>query len=85
MKTGTIRSLSIAVGALLALDGAVLLYAGLRFGRASVTVLGAALLVAPAGLFLAWRRHVRQVAEIATARQDLKHEVESMRDALRGG
>ena len=74
----------IAVGFFL-LDGVLLLLAGL-WGRALVPAAGGLLcLAAAAGVWLVWRHHQRQVAELTAARRAVRAEVEALRELVRGG
>lgn len=77
------RTLTIAAVALLALDGGLLLAAGLWSGGTTLLLAGAGFLLAAAAVVVLWRRHCRAVAEIAAAREAVRAEASALRDLLR--
>ncbi len=73
----------LAVG-FLVLDGVLLLLAGLWTHRWGPLLGGAVCLAGAAGVVWLWRRHQRQVADLATARQAVREEVLALRALVRG-
>jgi high-affinity Fe2+/Pb2+ permease len=77
------RALTIIAVALLALDGGLLLLAGLWGRQPGLMAFGAGLLLAALLVVLLWRRHRRTVAEIAAAREAVRAEASALRDLVR--
>ena len=78
------RVLTLLAVACLALDALLLLYSGLSLGRPVLIVGGVACGIAAVLVVLGWRRYRRAMAELEQARRDMRAEVESIRDLLRG-
>lgn len=72
---------TVAVGVLL-LDAVLLGIAGVALDRRALVLWGVVCGVLAALVALAWRRYRRTVAEIDAARQDMRREVESIRELL---
>lgn len=71
-----------AVG-FLALDGVLLLLAGLWAHRGGLALGGAVCLAAAAGVLLMWRRHLRALAELREARRAVADEARALRALIR--
>ncbi len=78
------RALTVFAVGFLTLDGALLLLAGFWGRSAGPIVGGLACLGGALGVLLLWRRHRRQVAELAAARREVRREVLALRALLRG-
>jgi hypothetical protein len=78
------RAVTIFAVGFLILDGFLLLLAGLWGRRPGPAVGGVICLLGAAGAWQLWRRHRRQVAELAAARREVRHEVLALRALLRG-
>ena len=78
------RTLTVLAAAFLAFDGAGLIAAGLWLSKPLMVVIGACLFASSGLVFLYWRRHRRQVQEIAEARRALVAEARALRDLARG-
>ena len=77
---GSGRALTVLAVGFLLLDGVLLCLAGV-WARRPVPVLLAGLLIVTAGLVtLLWRRHLRQLQQIAAVRQEIKDEVRALRE-----
>ena len=72
----------LAVG-FLALDGVLLLLAGLWGRRAGPAIGGTACLVGAGAAWALWRRHRRALADLAEARRAVRDEARALRDLLR--
>jgi hypothetical protein len=72
----------LAVG-FLALDGVLLLVAGLWEQAAGPAIGGVACLTAAGLVLFLWRRHRRAVADLADARRAVRDEARALRDLLR--
>ena len=72
-----------AVGFLL-LDGILLGYSGIALGRRMLVFWGAVCLLAAALVIVGWRRYRRAMADLERARQEMRAEVESIRELLQG-
>ena len=72
-----------AVG-FLALDALLLVYGGLALGRPSLVVAGAACSLGAGLVVWGWRRYRRAMAELDQARQDMRAELDSIRELLHG-
>jgi len=76
------RALTTFAVGFLALDALLLVYGGLALGRPRLVVAGAACLLGAGLVVLGWRRYRRVMAELDRARQDMRAEVESIRELL---
>lgn len=76
--------LVVAVGVLL-LDAILLISAGLWTERMVLVGGGAGSAIIAAVLLLSWRRHLKRLADIDTARRDLRNEVEELGKLSRDG
>ncbi len=72
---------TLAVG-FLALDALLLAYGGLSLGRPRLIVGAAVCLVSAVLVILGWRRYRRALTELERARQEMRAEVESLKDLL---
>jgi heme exporter protein D len=68
--------------ALLLLDAALLIYAGVALGRRSFVIWGMVCAAAVPLVVLAWRVYRRRLDEIENERRAMRREVESIRDLL---
>jgi len=78
------RSITIVAIGALALDGILLLLAGLQTHRTSLVVIGGGCLVAGVLVWLYWRRHRRLIQELKQERAALGREAEELRRMLHG-
>ena len=78
------RTLTTCAVGFLALDALLLVYGGLTLGRPPLVVAGAACALAAGLVVLGWRRYRRTMAELDQARQDIRADVESIRELLHG-
>jgi len=78
MKHRTLTTFAVAV---LGLDAVLLALAAIWY-RTWLFVPAGICVVAAIGVVFAWRRHRRNLAEIAAGREELKREIESIRDLL---
>jgi hypothetical protein len=76
------RTLTIVAASFLGFDGAALLGLGLWAGRPLLAVVGLVLFLSSGLVLLYWRRHRRQMEEIAADRQALREEVKELRNFL---
>jgi len=83
MKTPSRTPTTLAAG-FLALDALLLGYAGLTWGRPVLVAAGGLCAVGVVLVVAGWRRYRRTLAELDAARRDMKEEVASIRDLLRG-
>ncbi len=74
---------TLAVG-FLALDALLLVYSGLSLGRVWLTVGGGLCALAAVLVVVGWRRYRRVLTELDAARQEMRAEVDSIRELLRG-
>ena len=81
MKAPSRTLTTVAMGILL-LDAALLAYAGVWFGRASLVVGAGVCGILALVVALGWRRYRRTLVEIDAARRDMRQEVESIRELL---
>ena len=65
----------------LLVDGAAAIWLGQLSGRRLVIVVGVALLLAAAGLVVAYRRWMEMLDEVEAMRRELKDEIGRLRDA----
>jgi uncharacterized iron-regulated membrane protein len=72
----------LAVG-FLALDGVLLLLAGLWGRRAGLAIGGTVCLGCAAGVLLLWRRHQRALVELREARRAVADEARALRELIR--
>ncbi len=78
------RALTLLAVGCLALDGLLLLLAGLWTDRAGLLAAGAGLLAAGGVVVLLWRRYLKAVTDVDRARLELQAAAEALRDLLRG-
>ncbi|PYP60389.1 MAG: hypothetical protein DMD44_02415 [Gemmatimonadetes bacterium] len=78
------RALTTFTVGFLLLDGVLLAYSGLALHRAMLVLWGGACVIAAGLVVMGWRRYRRVMAELERARGDMRAEVESIRDLLRG-
>lgn len=76
------RTLPAVAIALLLLDAALLIYAGVALGRRSFVIWGMVCAAAVPLVVLAWRVYRRRLDEIENERRAMRREVESIRDLL---
>jgi len=76
--------LVVAVGLLL-LDAVLLISAGVWADRMGLVAGGSLSAILAAVLLLSWRRHLRRLADIDSARSDLKNEVKELGKLTRDG
>ena len=76
------RTLTTAAVGFLALDALLLGYGGVALHRPWLVLAGAACGLGAVFVLAAWRRYRRTLEELHTARQEMKQEVESIRDLL---
>ena len=76
------RTLTTFAVGFLALDALLFVYGGLALGRPPLVVAGAVCLLGAGLVVLGWRRYRRVMAELDRARQDMRAEVESIRELL---
>jgi hypothetical protein len=76
------RTLTIVAAGFLGFDGVTLLGLGIWAGRASLVVVGLVLFLSSGLVLLYWRRHRRQVEEIAADQHALRQEVKELRNLL---
>ncbi len=76
------RALTTFAVGFLALDALLLVYGGLTLGRPPLVVAGAACALGAGLVVLGWRRYRRAMAELDQARQDIRADVESIRELL---
>jgi hypothetical protein len=76
------RALTTFAVGFLALDAVLFVYGGVSLGRPLLVVAGAACSLGAALVVLGWRRYCRAMAELDQARQDMRAEVESIRELL---
>lgn len=81
MRTPSRALTTVAVGVLV-LDAALLAIAGLALDRWALLVGAAACGVLALLVALGWRRYRRMLAEIESARREMRRDVESIRDLL---
>jgi len=83
MKRRWVIGLVFAAGfLLLLLDGAALVWLGQLLGRPVLIVVGVVLLLASAGVVIAWRRWVDLLAALESERRAVKEAIAGLRDAL---
>ena len=78
------RALTTFTVGFLLLDGVLLAYGGLALHRAMLVLWGGACVIAAGLVVMGWRRYRRVMAELERARRDMRAEVDSIRDLLRG-
>lgn len=79
------RTLTVFAVGFLALDGVLLILAGL-WSRHGWLVLWGVFFVVCAGVpVFAWRRYLRNLDEIREARAEMRHEIELLRNELKDG
>ncbi|HYK11172.1 MAG TPA: hypothetical protein VEV39_10255 [Gemmatimonadales bacterium] len=71
-----------AVGFLL-LDAYLLFYGAIAFHRVSLGIGGALCFLLAVAVFMAWLRYRRILAELTVARNEMRHEVEELRELIR--
>lgn len=81
MRTPSRALTTVAVGVLV-LDAALLAIAGVALDRWALLVGAAACAVLALLVALGWRRYRRTLAEIESARREMRRDVESIRDLL---
>jgi hypothetical protein len=72
------RTLTVFAAGFLALDGILLMLAGLWSDRLSLLVWGIACTAAAVGVYASWRRHLRRLAELDAAYEDRRAEFQRM-------
>ena len=77
------RTLTTFAVGFLGLDALLLGYSGLSLGRPLLVVWGVVCLVGAVLVIFGWRRYRRALADLERARQDMRAEVESVRELLR--
>jgi len=78
------RTLTTFTVGFLLLDGVLLGYSGLALGRRMLVFWGAVCILAAALVVVGWRRYRRALSDLERARQEMRAEVESIRELLQG-
>jgi len=78
------RRLAILAIGFLSVDALLFLYSGLSLGRPGLVMSGVGCALVAVLVGLSWRRYRRAIAELEQARRDMRAEVESLRELLRG-
>lgn len=78
------RALTTFAVGFLVLDGLLLAYSGFSLDRPLLIMWGGACFVGAVLVVLGWRRYRRAMTEIERARKEMRADVESIRDLLRG-
>jgi len=78
------RTLAILAIGSLSVDAVLFLYSGLSLARPALVLSGVGCALVAVLVGLSWRRYRRAIAELEQARRDMRAEVESLRDLLRG-
>ena len=78
------RTLAILAIGFLSVDALLFLYSGLSLGRPGLVMSGVGCALVAVLVGLSWRRYRRAIAELEEARRDMRAEVESLRELLRG-
>ena len=78
------RALALLAVGFLSLDALLFLYSGLSLGRPGLVASGVACALVAVLVGLSWRRYRRAIAELEQARRDMRAEVDSLRELLRG-
>ena len=78
------RTLAIVAIGFLSVDALLFLYSGLSLGRPALVLSGVGCALVAVLVGLSWRRYRRAIAELEQARRDMRAEVESIRELLRG-
>ena len=78
------RALALLAVGFLSVDALLFLYSGLSLGRPGLVASGVACALVAVLVGLSWRRYRRAIAELEQARRDMRAEVESIRELLRG-
>jgi membrane protein implicated in regulation of membrane protease activity len=78
------RTLTIVAIAVLAFDGAALAAIGFMSGRMVLVAVGLVFFLSSGLVVLYWRRHLRRVDEIRTARRALGDEARALRESVSG-
>jgi uncharacterized membrane protein YgaE (UPF0421/DUF939 family) len=78
------RTLAILAIGFLSVDALLFLYSGLSLGRPGLVMSGVGCALVAVLVGLSWRRYRRAIAELEQARRDMRAEVESLRELLRG-
>lgn len=81
--TGSGRIATVAAIGFLLCDATLLLYGAFAFRRAWLGVGGGLCLLLAGLVLLAWRRYRRTLAELTTARREMRAEVEELRELIR--
>lgn len=83
MKRRWLIGLVFAAGfLLLLLDGAALVWLGQLLGRPLLVILGVVLILASAGVVIAWRRWTQLLDDVEAERRGVKDAIRDLRDAL---
>ena len=83
MKRRWLIGLVFAAGfLLLLLDGAALVWLGQLLGRPLLIAVGVVLVLAAAGVVIAWRRWTQLLDEVEAERRGVKDAIRGLRDAL---
>ena len=82
--TSLSRTLAILAIGFLSVDALLFLYSGLSLGRPGLVMSGVGCALVAVLVGLSWRRYRRAIAELEQARRDMRAEVESLRELLRG-
>ena len=76
------RTLTIIAAGFLAFDGAALVLGGAVLGRVLLIIVGGCLILSSGLVFMYWKHHRRQAAEIASAREELRSQARALRDLI---
>ena len=83
MRRRWVIGLVFAAGFLLLLvDGAALVWLGQLLGRPILIIVGVVLLLASAGIVIAWRRWIQLLEDVEAERRGVKDAIKGLRDAL---
>jgi hypothetical protein len=83
VQLGSGRAMTIIAVGFLELDGVLLGLAGLWHHEWSLLIPGFGLAMAGGIVLLYWRRHRRRLEEIAAARQEMRGEVQALREMIK--
>jgi beta-lactamase regulating signal transducer with metallopeptidase domain len=81
---GVSRALTTFTVGFLLLDGVLLGYGGFALDRRMLVFWGAVCVLAAGLVVIGWRRYRRVMADLERARQEMRAEVESIRELLQG-
>ena len=83
-RRGVVRLIFGIAFVVLLLDGAAAIWRGPLWGRRLVVAAGVMLLVCAAGVVLWYRRWMRDMDAIETAKRELRHSIDELRSVVAG-